>query len=74
MRWIVLSVLFAHGAGCATTPTAGMCPEARKVRCMTRMVCSRDASRGCQMCTCEPANLFPDRTREERSGEALPGR
>ena len=73
MRWLALCALLAHGAGCATTITAGMCPEARKVRCMTRMVCTQDASRGCQVCACEPA-LFPDRTREERSGEGLPSR
>jgi hypothetical protein len=77
MRWPALALglvfLLLALATCATPTTAGMCPEARRLRFLTHQTCTRDTSRGCMVCTCDPP-LFQDRTREERSGQDLPTR
>jgi hypothetical protein len=42
-----------------------VCPEYRDLRCMTRVECSMNAARGCQVCQCSPSGaptgIPPDR-------------
>jgi hypothetical protein len=59
--------------GCASRPAAGACPETRNTRCLTKMVCAKDTSRGCLVCTCEPP-FRPDNARDDQSGSRLPAR
>jgi hypothetical protein len=54
MRMVLLLAL----CGCAhLTQDQTVCPESRDVRCLTRTVCSMDASRGCRVCRCEAASV-----------------
>ena len=73
MRLMLVLWFVALLGGCATPRTAGLCPGAQTTRCLTHQTCTRDSSRGCMVCTCDPP-LFQDNTRQERSGEDLPSR
>jgi hypothetical protein len=54
MRMLLLLALCA----CAhVTQDQTVCPESRDVRCLTRTVCTMDASRGCRVCQCEAASV-----------------
>lgn len=37
-----------------------VCPEYRDLRCMTRVECSMNAARGCQVCQCSSAAAGPN--------------
>ena len=73
MTRLTLALWVALLGSCATPRTAGLCPGAESTRCLTHRTCTKDASRGCMVCTCDPP-LFQDTTRQERSGEDLPSR
>jgi hypothetical protein len=47
---------------CAKAQTAKPCPEARDTRCMTRVNCSYDEARDCEVCHCSPPTPEPVRS------------
>ena len=77
MRTLLFALLFlsALAAGCATANMADTCPESRKVRCMTRPICSFDRGRGCHLCRCEGPMQAEDpqgHQPPQRSNQTLP--
>ena len=58
---IALFAAFALGACATLRNDKTICPEYRNLRCMTAPECSMDAKRGCQVCSCSPATVGPDR-------------
>lgn len=58
---LVLGMGLALFLGACAGPLAGqnVCPESRNTRCMTRMLCQPDPTRGCELCRCEDALAPP---------------
>ncbi len=58
--WGSLALALACSAvACAKAQTARPCPEARDTRCMTRVSCSYDEARDCEVCHCSPPTPEP---------------
>ncbi|MGZ6123348.1 MAG: hypothetical protein ACXWLR_00205 [Myxococcales bacterium] len=52
----VLLLVLCALCSCATPKgDQTVCPEYRGLRCATRISCSMDRARGCQVCQCESA-------------------
>ncbi len=49
--------------GCVTTPkgSVGRCPDSLQTACLTREICSYDASANCNRCRCEDPYLPSNR-------------
>ncbi|HTT71014.1 MAG TPA: hypothetical protein VMG32_07290 [Anaeromyxobacteraceae bacterium] len=72
-RQLALGVALAALGGCAPLRSSEtVCPEYRDLRCLTRVECSMDRGRGCEVCRCErlpasgdlPSGVPPDRRPE----------
>ena len=55
---LVLCVAVAL-SGCTKAQTHKPCPEARQTQCMTRVECSYDAERDCEVCHCSAPTPHP---------------
>ncbi|MFO0570010.1 MAG: hypothetical protein U0263_30470 [Polyangiaceae bacterium] len=61
LRRLLLAGLLAAPA-CTKAPSSKPCPEARATECMTRVDCSYDAKRDCEVCRCAPPTQEPIRS------------